>query len=366
MKRKKLLFYTMIMQKGGAEQTLANLVNHFIKEYDITLVTNIKFPSEYELNPKIKFINIDKENKKDEKSCNKIFTKLSKERSKLLKEIIIKEKPNIMISFLPEPTIRALSLKKYFKCLPIIVAVRNHPQKEFNYPFLKFIRNFYYKKADQIILQDESYVKYLSKNIKNKITIIPNFLSSDFILENEVKTRKKKIVTVTRLEKQKNVSLLIEAFSKLNSKFNDYKLYIYGTGSEKSNLESQIKKLSLEERVFLLGRAKSIKEVIIDASLFVLPSNYEGMPNVLLEAMSLSLPVISTRSTEVIDKIIDNGKNGIVVDKNDVRMLTNKIEYILENDFIAKKIGKEASKVKEKYNKKNIIDTWSDVFKKYL
>lgn len=366
MKRKKLLFYTMIMQKGGAEQTIANLVNHFIVDYDITLVTNIKYPSEYELNPKIKYINVDDTNKKDEKMYRKIFTKLSKKRSRLLKKIIKDEKTDIIISFLPEPIIRILSLKKYFKDIPIIISVRNHPMKEFNYPLLKYIRNFYYKKADKIILQDESYIKYYPKNIQEKIVIIPNFLSPDFYLQNKKFKRKKKIVTVTRLEKQKNVSLLIEAFSKLKPKFNDYKLYICGTGSEKKNLEQQIKKLNMEKRIILLGRVKSVPDLIADASIFVLPSNYEGMPNVLLEAMSMSLPVITTRSTEVIDKIIADGNNGIIIDKNNVRMLTAKIEYILENDLIAKNIGKEASKVKEKYHKKNIIDKWDDIFKIYL
>lgn len=364
--RKKLLFYTMIMTKGGTENTIANLVNHFINEFDIILVTNIKCDIEYELNPQIQCVSIDAENKKNEKNMKKVITKLSLQRSQKLKEIILKEKPDLLLTFLPEPTIRALGLKKYFKNIPIIVAIRNHPKQEFTLPFLKIIRNYYYRKADKIILQDNTYAKYLKKNIQHKITVIPNFLSPNLDVATKTTIREKKIVTVTRLEKQKNISLLIKAFSKLNRKFDGYKLYICGTGSEKNYLEEQIKRLNLEKRAFLLGRVKRIEDVIKNASIFVLPSNYEGMPNVLLEAMALSLPVITTRSTEVIDKIIKSGVNGIVVKKKDVYELTSAMEYLLENPHIASMLGERASKVRVDYSQDSIIEKWYHTLKIYL
>lgn len=90
------------------------------------------------------------------------------------------------------------------------------------------------------------------------------------------------------------------------------------------------------------------------------------MPNVLLEAMALSLPVITTRSTEVIDKIIKSGVNGIVVKKKDVYELTSAMEYLLENPHIASMLGERASKVRVDYSQDSIIEKWYHTLKIYL
>ena len=355
----KILFYTMCMIKGGTERTIANLANNFIKDYDITIVTNIKSKIEYKLNKKIKVIQIDKTNKQKEKIPFKIITKTSKARTKKLKEIIKEEKPDTIVAFLPEPTIRILSLKKYFKNIKIIVAVRNHPNSEFKSIIGKTIRDKFYKKADQIIVQDKHYIKYFKKNIRSKIKVIPNYISEEFLRETKQK-KKKIIMTAARLEKQKNIPLLIKAFSKLSKKYEDYKLIIYGDGKEKNKLEKIIKNKKLINKVFIKKPVDNIEEKMDEATLFILSSNYEGMPNTLLEAMAKGLPVIATNSSEVIKTII-NDKNGIIVKKDNVKELTKKIQYLLDNEKQRKIISKEAAKIKEKYQKEKIIRKWKEI-----
>lgn len=354
--KNKILFYTMCMIKGGTERTVANLANHFIKDYDITIVTNIKSKVEYKLNKKIKVIQIDKTNKQKEKLPFKLITKTSKKRTKKLKEIIKEEKPDIIIALLPEPTIRVLTLKKYFKNIKIIAAVRNHPNSEFRSIIGKAIRDKYYKKADQIIVQDKHYIKYFKKNIRSKIRVIPNYISEEFLKETNAK-KKKIIMTASRLEKQKNIPLLIKSFSNLNSKYKDYKLIIYGEGKQKSKIEKIIKKKKLNNRVIIKEPVNNIEKKLDEATLFILPSNYEGMPNILLEAMAKGLPVITTNSSEAIQTIINN-KNGIIVKKNNEKDMVKNIEYLLENKEIRQKISKEASKIKNKYKKEKIIKEW--------
>lgn len=360
---KKILIYTMIMTRGGTEKLVANLSNYFINFYDIVVVTNINHPCEYELNPKIKFYSIDSTDKYKENKLSKIISKLSHERTNKLKKIIEKESPNIVLSLLPEPTIRALALKKEFPNISFIFSIRNHPNKEFKNPLFKLIRNYYYKKADSIVIQDILYKKYFKKDIQNKMEVIPNYVACS---DKNVNIKKEKIImTATRLEKQKNVSLLIKAFSKLDPKFDSYKLYIYGNGSFKNKLIKIIKKMKLENRVFLKGTSNSIEKELQKATLFVLPSNYEGMPNVLLEALSNGLPVITTLSTEVIPSIVDNNVNGIIVEKNNPKILTEKIEYLLENEQVRKNMEKEAIKIKEKFSL-TILKKWEQIFKKNM
>ena len=362
--RKKIVFYTMAMIKRGTERTIANLSNHFIKDYDITIITNINGPIEYELDKRIKVIPIDKIDKRNELLPKKLISKTSKKRSIRLKKIIKEEKPNLIITTLPEPTIRILSLKKDFKDIPIIVSIRNHPNSEFRSIIGKSIRNKCYKNANLITVQDNNYIKYLPKNLK--IKVIPNYISDDFIKNNKDTKKEKIIITVASLEKQKNIPLLIESFSKLNNKYKDYKLKIIGKGKEKNKIKKLIKNKHLEDRIILKDTSNNIKDELLSSTLFVLPSNYEGMPNALLEAMSLQLPVITTNSTEALNSIIINNKNGIIIPKNNKKILTKKIDYILENKDIRNKLGKEATKVKEKYNKEEIINKWDKIIKEEL
>ena len=359
--KKKILIYTMAMIKGGTERTISNLSNYFIDKYNITIVCNINHESDYKLDPRIKLIFIDKTDKINEKIQKKIFTKIGPYRTKKLKEIINEEKPNLIISFLPEPTIRSLYLKNYFSNINIIVAIRNTPKKEFRTPIRKLLRNYYYNKADSILIQDESFINYLPNKLINKITVIPNYISNSFINTKINNKKENRIITITRLEKQKNIPLLIKSFSKLNTKYKNYKLYIYGKGSLEKKLLIQINKLNLNKRVFLVGTTNNIIDEMNKAYLFVLPSNYEGMPNSLLEAMSLGLPVISTNSSKTIPNIIKNNENGIIVRKNNQKELTKKIEYLLNNKKQANILGKEALYVRDKYNQEKIIKYWEQI-----
>lgn len=363
--KKKIVFYTMAMIKGGTERTITNLANHYINDYDITIITNINGPIDYELNNKIKVIPIDKVNKINEKLPKKIITKTSPKRTKKLLNILQEENPDIVIVTLPEPTIRVLSIKKHLKNTKIITSIRNHPNSEFKSIIEKIIRNHYYKKSDIITIQDENYKKYFPNYLKNKIKIIPNYISDEFLSNNKRK-KEKYIITVTRLERQKNIPLLINAFSKLDKKYKDYKLIIIGKGKEKKKLLKIIKKKKLIDKVIIKEPTNNIKDELEKSTLFVLPSNYEGMPNVLLEAMSVSLPVITTNSTEALKTFIINNKNGIIIPKNNQKELTKNIELLLENKEIRDNLGKEAIKIKDLYNEKNIIKKWDKIIKKNI
>ncbi len=363
-KRKKIIFYTMAMIHRGTERTIANLANHFIKEYDITIVTNINGPVEYPLDKKIKVIPIDKTDKRNECFFQKIITKTSKRRTKKLKEIIKQEQPNLIIVTLPEPSIRLLSLKKEFQAIPIIVSIRNHPNKEFRSFIGRSIRNHYYKKADVITVLDEHYQKYFPNYFP--IKVIPNYLSDDFIKTEKPIKKEKRIITVASLEKQKNIPLLIKAFSLLNHKYEDYHLLIIGDGKEKKHIQKLIQRKGLEDKVILKNKSDDLRKDYLSSTLFVLPSNYEGMPNALLEAMSCHLPVITTDSTEAIHSIIEDNANGIIVSKKNIRQLHSKMEYLLDYNEIRDSLSIKAFKGIKKYHKSIIIQEWDNIIKRLI
>ena len=127
-------------------------------------------------------------------------------------------------------------------------------------------------------------------------------------------------------------------FQKVKDKFPEYKLVIYGDGPLKDKLQNKIEAVGGENNIILAGRVNQIIDKIYDASLFVLSSNFEGMPNALLEAMSLGLPCISTDCPVGGPReIIVNNENGVLVKLNNADDMANAIDKILSDREFAEK-----------------------------
>lgn len=124
--------------------------------------------------------------------------------------------------------------------------------------------------------------------------------------------------------------------------------------------------MTKNERVFIKKTINNIENELAKAELFVLSSNYEGMPNALLEAMAQGLPVISTNSSETISTIIKNNENGIIVDKNNQKQLTEKMEYILNNKKDSNKLSEKALKVKKIYIQEAILKKWDNIINEII
>ena len=189
--------------------------------------------------------------------------------------------------------------------------------------------------------------------------IIPNPVNDLFIKNPYSEERKKVIVNVGRIEGQKNQLLLIKSFEKIMDKFPDYKLIIYGEGSKKEELIKYINERKLNDRVVLAGQVDNIYDKIYDASLFVLSSDYEGMPNALIEAMCLGLPVISTDCPCGGPKmLIKDGVNGFLVPVNDENIMSETISRILADDKLRKELSINASKLKEMVSSNVVNQKW--------
>lgn len=348
----KIIFCSGSMSKGGAERVIANLSNYLIENNEISIITSIKGNSYYKLKEKIKLYSL------DEKKQERNFIKKNISRLRKMHYLMKTIKPDIIISFLPEPSYRVLFLKIFNRNLRVIVSVRNDPNVEYKSLINRLIMKLLYPLADGFVFQTEEAQKYFSKKIQNKSVIIPNPINEEFICEPYSEEREKTIVTVGRLEEQKNHKMLIDAFSKLPEQFNEYKLIIYGEGSLRRNLEEQVKNLNLVNRVLLPGQIDNVKEQIYKASLFVLSSDYEGMPNALMEAMALGIPCISTDCPCGGPKfLIKNEYNGLLCNINDDESLQFAIKKIIKDKELARNISERAQK--------RILDLAPDKINKY-
>ena len=354
---KKILFCTMTMKSGGAERVIANLSNEFSKDYNVAITTLLNTEIDYDLNSKIVILPC---------SNNKKNGLISKIKNSIKLYNNIKEyHPEVVISFCPTMcfiTCFFKFIKKQMKDIKLVISERNDPNNEYRNIITKILANWLYSKADLIVFQTSDAKKYFSKKIQEKSVIIPNPINEKFIKANIKLKKENSIVNVGRLESQKNQELLIKACAKVFEKYPDWKLKIYGTGSLKNELILLTKKLEIENKVLFLGRCNELENELPKSKIFVLSSDYEGMPNALMEAMACGLCCVSTDCPCGGSKeLIKNKENGLLVPVKNVDELYKAICYLIENKMLYNYIAKNAQQIKNNYSNDIIFDKWRKI-----
>ena len=216
--------------------------------------------------------------------------------------------------------------------------------------------------CDGIIHQTQKIQKRYSRPIQTKSIVIPNPIMDDF-LPIPLKQRRRKIVSIGRLSEEKNFPLLINAFSNIST--NDYTLHIYGNGPLKSYLQDLIITLKMQDKIFLEGHVNRVIDKISDAEIFVICSNYEGMPNALIEAMSMGLACISTNfPSGAAEELIHNYENGIIVEVGNQKQLELSIRSLIKDKNLCAKLKKNGQYVRKDLDKNKIINKWLSFIQK--
>ena len=211
-----------------------------------------------------------------------------------------------------------------------------------------------------VVLTHEDRMNNWGKN--DKVSVIPNPITSRS--ETAAPLNSRKIVAVGRLTAQKNFASLIRAFSLVADRHPDWSLEIYGEGEEREALQRQIDSLNLEQNVCLCGNTSRVQEKMLGASCFVLSSLFEGLPLVMLEAMSCGLPVVSYDCPCGPKDIITDGVDGFLVATGDERMLADRICGIIENPDMRAEMGAAALRKSKNYRIEKIIPMWMELFKR--
>lgn len=228
---------------------------------------------------------------------------------------------------------------------------KTNPNAKYNKLFKRILPMF-----DKIIAVSEGVEQAFNKiyHLENKTSIIPNLVNTDKIIKkskekSDVILSKSDInfVSVGRLHIQKGYDILIEVVHDLNkSNFlpKNFKLRIYGDGPEKFTLNSLIRKYHLEDKIYLLGKVMNPYKYVKNSDLFILPSRYEPFGLVIIESMTLGVPVLATEN-HATSKIIQNGKNGYITE-NSYQGIYEGLKYLLENFQELKKYKKNLKEYK--------------------
>ena len=344
---KKYVFFIGTLNNGGAERVISILTKHMAeagKQVEIVLYYDQE--PFYSIHPDVEVVRIQKET--GTKGILKNILWLRK---------YIKANSDVLVSFLAPFNILAIAASLGLG-KKIIVADRNDPRFVPSNTIIRKARDLLYRFSDGVVVQNTGNKEYFSATVQKKSAVIFNPVDLGEKRGQALRTdKKKRIVSVGRLMPQKNQEMLLEAFAGARKDFPEYSLTIYGEGNYRDRLEAKINEFGLEGYVEMPGSKKDVFDLISDAELFVLSSNYEGMPNALIEAMCLGLPVISTAVSGTSD-LIEDGVNGRVVEIGNKEQMAAAMRELLASADTRQKYAERAVLVNDKLEVNGIMEEW--------
>ena len=345
---KKICFVSAGLSGGGMERSLTSLANYFAElGHQVTIVNLFRTEVFFALHSSITIVwpNLNRDSTHRMLYAIRLVPYLRRE--------IQKSKAGAVLSF-----------GEWFNAYVIIsligtkqrlfISDRMGPLLKLGFP-LDQANKLLYKYATGIIAQTQTAKKIIASKTKAKnIAVIPNAVIPIDVISLK---KEKRIITVGRLSREKGHEILLAAFAKLQDK--SWVLDIVGDGPKRKRLEEQVRSLGIAERVIFHGHQKHFGELLGRASIFVLPSYYEGFPNALVEAMSVPLAVISSDCVAGPSEIIRHGLDGLLFEPGNVDVLLELLTALTSNEKQRDYLASNAFKVRERF-------AFEQMSKKYL
>lgn len=345
------IFINDLSNRNGTERAVTNLANILIEKYEVIILSGrLESEIKFYLHPDIKVVNLGlPEIKKIKILRLSYYIALAKKIKELKCYSYIIGTTHLLNIFLI-----LFSNKK------IKVIACEHMSNTVVRGTVNKIRKYCYKKVDKLIVLTKTDYKYYVKFIpKEKIRVIPNSLS--FINNEKNELTNKNMVAVGRLTKQKGFDLLLESVNLIKEEIKDWTIEIYGEGEEKVELLKKIKKYKIEDIIQVKKPVKNIQQKYLNSSIYLLPSRWEGLPMVLIEALECGLPIISFDCPTGPSEIVKNKENGFLILPQDINNFAGKIVELVKNTNLRREMGIISKKIAKNYSKENIQQKWEEI-----
>lgn len=360
---------------GGMERVLLNKVTYLsqLPGWKVAVVTTDQHqrPPFYPFPEKVRMtdlgINYSEDNGKGAWKKITGYLRKRKEHKRKLTALLLKEKPDIVVSLYPSES-------------SFIPDIKDGSKKVLELHYCKFFRLQYGRKGllgwiDKLrTRQDEQIVRRFDKfvvltnedrgywgNLPN-IEVIPN--AAMHVSDAYSDVMNKRVIAVGRLDYQKGFDRLVQAWQLVRhtGKFTDWKLDIFGQGEWREMLQQMIDKAELQDSVRLNRPTKQIGEEYVKSDMLVMSSNYEGFPMVMIEAMACGLPVVSFDYKCGTKDIIQPGINGLLVPNGDIQALADAMMKVMEDEAYRKMLSLNARKVVDTYSEQAVMSQWIRLF----
>lgn len=285
--------------------------------------------------------------------------------AKIIQKTVNNEHIDLVISFIEgNNIIVGLSLYFYNK-VPLVVCERSNPL-EINLPFpWTFLKRIAYKRANAISVQFECFKTFSNNLYYEKCYCTPNIIKKVEMKKNWLYVENKvKFISNARLANIKRFDIMIKIMSMIFHHKKNIELHIYGDGPERNKLETMISEYGLKNIVFIHSHTNDVYDNLINSDIYLMTSENEGFPNSLSEAMAVGLPSVSFCCHNGLRELIEDGKEGYLIEKWDLDMFVQKCIMLAENINLRKYIGGNALNKIENYNEKRVMKIWGDMLQK--
>lgn len=361
----RITFVISSLSAGGAERVMSVIANHLVgRGFSVTVITLGASGSDFfRIDGRITRIALGVRGHSRGiaravwNNCKRLFR---------LRSAIVGSAPDIVISFLDTVNVLTL-LATRFMGIPVVVSERTDPRQHRLGRVWNWLRSWSYPQAAMLVVQTDKVLEWaVSKVGHNRSIVIPNPVIKEEANnpESEQLVPSPYVLAVGRLGREKGFDLLLHAFGKICHLRSGWSLVILGEGPERTSLEAMARDLGIEERVHMPGRHKNPRAVMSRASLFVLPSRFEGFPNALLEAMSCGLPVISFDCPSGPGEIVRHGVDGVLVPPEDVDALASAILDLITHPEKRQRYASRAMDAADQFSMERVMGMWEGLLQK--
>lgn len=350
---------------GGTEKIVARMAAWWARRgVHVWLVTFQSSPADLPLHPAVQRIQIDDisaeapplaawpQESRNILALRRIF-------SSILQREHVGRLP--VISFLARMNMRCLLAARGLPCRTIICE-RTYPPAVFLGEHDETLRKKLYPAADALVVQCEYTRRHWGSTIvaQEKCHTLPNPIPSSAGggTAAAAPSEHAYFLAIGRLEPAKRHDLLLRAFADLVPDRPDLRLYIAGSGEQEQVLHALRDELGLGQQVTFLGQVQDVRPWLQHALALVHPSDYEGFPNVLLEALAERCPIIATDCLTGPAEIVEQGRNGFLVPVNDQKALADAMQKML-SDRTQKRLRSGMTALPEKLSEERIMWDWT-------
>jgi glycosyltransferase involved in cell wall biosynthesis len=361
----KIMLLVSTMGSGGAERVAATLVNAWAERgHEVTLVATYskRAPCFYAISDKVRLIHLAEVVGENKGGAMQYLTRL-----KTLRSMIRDARADVIVSFLTNVNVMTIVATLGMK-VPVIACEHNNPAADQRTKLWRLLCRYTYPRASLLTVLTDSIAASFREMVPaaRHIEVVPNPLAEELLAQSDVPAEhqtRKRIVSVGRLNTQKQFDVLISAFAKLAAKIDDVDLWIWGEGDERQALEAQIASLGMTQRIFLPGSTSTPWQEMKRARAFAVSSRFEGLPMALMESMALGVPVVSFDCPSGPRELTRDGRDGLLVPPGDADALVDGMTRLLIDDALCEEMGRRAAQsVRERYGLQAVLPKWDQMF----
>lgn len=356
---RRIVFHLNDLGHGGAQRFVSNLANRFAQENcEVYIATEWYAEEEFTIDPRIKRVHVGL-SEADEKK-GRIAQFLIRLRN--LKRFVQEVRPDVLV-----PIAQSANYRGLMACgksdIPVVISIRTDPNGRYERFGDSFMIRHYFPQAAGCVYQTEDQRAFFRPYLQDGTRIILNPVNPKYFNAPRPE-REKSVVQHARIAESKNHVMLITAFLKVHEKHPDYVLKIYGPDAGDGawqKTEAFIREQHAEQFVFLTGDSDSLEQEIPKGSVYAFSSSYEGLPNTLLEAMAMGMPIVATDCPCGGPKtVIEPEQNGLLVPNNDADAMAQGILRLIEDRELAERLGENARQIRDRTDIDMIFAQWKD------